>query len=154
MLGLRKLTGLIPGLRSGETLDSSSPSGRMSPDEKSVFREIMAHDLAESKRLKRMERAAAAMGLDQLPSATLAAFDRPYPDRNTINVHGGGFLKGALTALACAGIGGASVFGLSQLFGGKPDKPPIVKPADPITIDNTKGVKDDVRYVPDNSDTP
>lgn len=139
MLGIKKLTGLIPGLRSGETLDSSSPSGKMSPDEKSVLREIMAHDIAESKRLKRMERAAAAMGLDQLPAASLAAFDRPYPDRNTINVHGSGFLKGALTALACAALGGASVFGLSQLFGSKPEKPPIEK-----VIDKTKDL--DVSY--------
>ena len=78
------------------------------------------------------------MGMDQLPVAALASFDRPYPDRNTINIHGSGFLKGALAALACTALGGAGVLGLMHFL--KPSTPAATS----SVIDNTKNY--DVDY--------
>lgn len=93
---------------------------------------------------QRMARLAEAVGYDlDNPND----FAKPYTshESHTIVNQAGGFLKGAMTALACAGIGGASVFGLSK-FVSKSETPAPVE----TVIDKTKdlGVEYEAELIP------
>ena len=135
MLGMNRLTSLIRPSLPGNP--SGSESGKMTSEEKGIFREVMAHHLAEAKYQERLERSVAWAKDQGLPVEAVAMLQRPYPDRNTINITGmAGWLKGAIVALVTAGLGGASVLGLLKYLD-KPsavDKPPIER-----VIDNTIG---------------
>lgn len=101
MLGLRRFLGSIPQSSRG-----------MTSDEASMVREIQAHDLAESKRNRRIQLAAEWAKNQEIPLEILAAFDRPFPGNNfqlTTQKGVGAMAKLAIAASLATGLGGAGL---------------------------------------------
>lgn len=95
-------------------LGLTQPSSRgMTSDEASMVREIQAHDLAESKRNRRIQLAAEWAKNQEIPLEVLAAFDRPFPGNTfSVTTHKaaiGAAGKLAIAAALATGTGGAGL---------------------------------------------
>lgn len=160
MRGLKRWLGSTAALRAGELLASSSNPHKMQPAELGVIREIQAYDVARAKDQNHLERVVEWAQVNGLPITPefLAMFNRPYPDRNTIQITQtgvAGWVKGAVAATALLGLGAAGVLGIMDL-GNQVTEPAaksiekvLEKPVEKV-IDRTQDVDItvDARYEP------
>lgn len=101
---------------------TGASSKGMTPDEAAVLREVLVHDQAESRRLRRIQQAAEWAKNQDIPLEILSAFDRPFPGNNfsVTNLRDGKSGMGTLGKLAigaalATGIGGLGLGALSLL---------------------------------------